>query len=114
MTISTELLGCKVISEAARRELKRACCTVYKEIPGLPDDIEVVELQHGGEGDRKGTYIWDMPREIQIASRGLSLSYWFDSTVNGYVLTLLNEDLQETQPMRRFTEGLRDESGKEG
>lgn len=113
MAIYTELLVCKVISQAARRELERACCRVHKDIPGLPEDIEIVELQHGGEGDRQGVYIWDVPREIHIASRGLYLSYQFERTVDGYVLTVLNEGLQETQPMRRSTESLRGDRDQE-
>jgi len=106
LAIYTELLACKIISQAARRELERACCPIHKDIPGLPNDIEVVELQHGGVGDREGTSILDVPCQIQIASRGLYLSYEFERTIDGYVLTVLNEDLQETQPMRRSTEGL--------
>jgi|SRR5579864_2742728 len=106
LAIYIELLACKVISQAARRELERACCHIHRNIPGLPDDIEVVELQHSGKGDREGTSILDVPREIQIVSRGLYLSYQFERTVDGYVLTVLNEDEQETQPMRRSTEGL--------
>lgn len=94
MAIYSELLACKRISDAARLELLRARCPIHKHVPGLDSDIEVVELQHGGwdAKDRSGMSVWDVPREIQIESRHLYLTYAWDDEVNGYALTVLNEE----------------------
>ena len=65
--MNTKLLACKVISDQARQELKRAGCTIHKEVPGLDDDIEIVELRHDGEKDLNVMSIRDVPREIEIS-----------------------------------------------
>lgn len=91
--IHIELLACKFISTAARNELARAACPIHKEVPGLDSDIEVVELQHAGKGDRNGMYRSGVPVEIQIASRGLYLAYHWDDQLNGFGLTWLDEDI---------------------
>lgn len=97
MAIYIELLACKFISEAARKELERAACPVHKEVPGLDRDIEIVELQHSGweSRDRSGMSVWDVPREIQIVSRGLYLNYAWNDEVNGGALTLLEEEMRQ-------------------
>ncbi len=92
MAIYTELLGCKFISEAARKELKRAGVTIHKGVPGVDNDIEIVELQHAGSEDRGGMYVWDVPREIEIASRGLYLVYHLDESGDGRLLWM-DEDM---------------------
>jgi hypothetical protein len=72
--VNTKLLACKAISDQARRELNRAGCTIHKEVPGLDDDIAIVELQYAGDKDLNIMFVWDMQekyksrREICISS----------------------------------------------
>lgn len=95
MAIHIELLACKFISEKARQELKRAHVEIHREVPGLDPEIEMVVLEHSGPGDRTGMYQWDVPIEIQIASRGLYLSYRWKDEVSGYALRWLDEDEED-------------------
>lgn len=110
VVIYTELLACKFISEKAREELKRACCPVHSEVPGIDAGIEIVELQHGGwdRRDRQGYYVWDTPREIQIHSRGLYLLYAWKEELNGYALTWIEEEETPQPPESPDEESLGD------
>jgi hypothetical protein len=87
--MNTKLLACKAISDQARAELKRAGCAVHKEVPGLDDDIEIVELRHNGDKDLNVMSVWSVPREIQIASRNLHLLYTYNEQIKGYELDVL-------------------------
>jgi hypothetical protein len=56
------------------------------------DGIEVVELQHAGKQDRQGTKDEKgVPHEIDIASRGLFLSYQWEEEIDGYSLVTYDE-----------------------
>lgn len=96
--VNTELLACKHISEQAKAELDRAGCTIHKEVPGLDTDILIVELHFldmkhvDGQADRSGYLVWDVPREIQIRSLGLYLSYQWSDEYNGYALRVWDEE----------------------
>ncbi len=96
MEQETMLLACKHISEPARKELKRAGCTIHKDVPGI-DDLEIVELRYEGDADLNMMSVWGTPREIQIYSKNLHLFYGFEE--EGYKLEggKLVED-QEPEP----------------
>jgi len=108
MVVYTELLACKEISERAREELNRAACMIHKEVPGLPSDIEIVELQHAGARDRSGMHVWDVPLEIQIRSRELYLSYNWKDEMQGYKLSWLGEEIRPALPPGEANETLGD------
>lgn len=115
--IQTELLACKRISDQARKDLQRAGCTIHKEVAGLQEDIEVVELQYldmkhsDGQDDRTGMFVWGVPREIQIRSRELYLHYQWSDGLNGYELCVLDEDEQDQAPTRDYPPDDGDELG---
>ncbi len=99
ITVKTELLACKSISDQARKELERAGCTIHKEVAGLESDMLLVELhyfdmQYDGKDDRTGMWIWGVPREIQIRSHNLYLEYRWSDQIGGYELRVLNEEEQ--------------------
>lgn len=109
MELHTELLACKFISEEARKDLKNAECEIFRDVPGLDSDIEIVELQHAGGKDRSGMYVWDVPREIQIESRGLYLYYCWSDEYNGYALTVWDEEMRPALVAEKTTEDAKDE-----
>jgi hypothetical protein len=98
--MNTMLLACNQISEPARRELIRAGCTIHKDVPGVEDDLEIVELRYADENDINCMYIWNVPVEIQIFSKNLHLLYSFDEKV-GYKLEggkLIEPEEPEPEP----------------
>lgn len=101
----TLLLACKHISEPARRALKRAGCEIHKDVPGLDDDIEIVELQYAGEKDLNMMSVWGIPREIQIFSKNLHLFYVYNEKI-GYNLEggklVENQEEPETEATKEY------------
>ena len=95
MAIYTELLACKWISDKAREALKRACCPIHEKVLwGDFEDVEIVELHHGGyrEGDINMLSVWGVPREIQIRSLDLYLFYRWDEVKNGWGIEMYEEE----------------------
>ncbi len=95
MAMYTELLACKWISEKAREALKRAACPIHNGLLwGDFEDVKIVELHHGGyqEGDLNMLSVWGTPREIQIRSLDLYLSYCWDDEKDGYILEMFEEE----------------------
>ena len=110
MEQETMLLACKHISEPARKELKRAGCTIHKDVPGI-DDLEIVELRYEGDADLNMMSVWGTPREIQIYSKNLHLFYGFEE--EGYKLEggKLVEEQEEPEPAPTYDDDLGDLEG---
>src|SRR5690348_453265 len=105
------LLACKHISGQAHRELKRAGCTIHEDVPGLDDDIEIVELRYEGDEDLNMMSVWGMPREIEIFSKNLHLFYVYDEKI-GYNLEggklVENQEEPETEATKEYNGDLDD------
>lgn len=81
----TRLLACKDISERAREDVHRAGITIHKDVPGIEQDVEIVVITVEGPYDQIMS-VWDVPREIQLQSRGIQFLYLWDDSINGYKL----------------------------
>ena len=72
MEQETMLLACKHISEPARKELKRAGCTIHKDVPGI-DDLEIVELRYEGDGSQYDVCLGRATGDTDLFEKSASL-----------------------------------------
>lgn len=90
MRLETMLLVCKQISNAARGTIIGQGCEIFRNVPGLEEGLEIVELQYAGDDDLNMLSQWGIPQEIEIYSRDLILLY--ESLEDGSYKLRLKDD----------------------
>jgi hypothetical protein len=106
MELNTKLLACKKISNDAYKMLRNARCEILKDVPGLDDGIEIVELQYAGYDDLNMMSVWGTPREIQIHSRNIYLVCNYEKDIDGLSLITMDEAMQAPATSTSTEDGL--------